>query len=54
VLLQEETRNLLVLGETHPELLRHPRRHLRGLGVRGELEVEGGLQDLGLGLGVSM
>jgi hypothetical protein len=41
VLLQEETRNLLVLGETHRELLRHPRRHLRGLGVRGSLRWRG-------------
>lgn len=41
VLLQEETRNLLVLGETHPELLRHPRRHLEVWGGEsGDLEEE--------------
>lgn len=54
-LLQETSRNLLVLRETHRELLRHRWRHLQGLGARdgGELLDWGVRVVAGLGLEVS-
>jgi hypothetical protein len=49
MLLQEETRNLLVLGEMHPELLRLPRRHPPDLGMPGF-----GVRASGLDVGTSL